>query len=37
VGPTPQVAQRRGFLDALEPGELATITAALERVAVRLR
>jgi DNA-binding MarR family transcriptional regulator len=28
---------RRGFLDALEPGELATITAALERVAARLR
>ena len=28
---------RRAFLDAVEPGELATLTAALERVAGRLR
>jgi DNA-binding MarR family transcriptional regulator len=28
---------RRAFLDVIEPGELATLTAALERVAERLR
>ena len=28
---------RRAFLDAIEPGELATLTAALERVVGRLR
>jgi DNA-binding MarR family transcriptional regulator len=28
---------RRAFLDVVEPGELATLTAALERVAGRLR
>ena len=28
---------RRAFLDAVEPGELATLTVALERVAERLR
>ena len=28
---------RSAFLDAVEPGELTTLTAALERVAERLR
>ena len=28
---------RSAFLDAVEPGELATLTAALERVVGRLR